>query len=217
MNNNSIQITPAEREGLYKTIHNRRDTRGEFLPDAVSDEVLQRILTAAHHAPSVGFMQPWDFIIVRDQAIRQQIKDAFEIAHSEAAEMFEGERQETYRSLKLEGIMEAPLGITVTCDRMRTGKAVIGRTANQEMDLYSSVCAVQNHWLAARAENLGVGWVSIIHHKRLKKILGIPKFVVPIAYLCIGHVSHFHDKPELEKAGWLPRLPIEELIHNERW
>ena len=217
MNNNSIQITPAERDGLYKTIHNRRDTRSEFLPDPISDEVLQRILTAAHHAPSVGFMQPWDFIIVRNQATRQQIKDAFEIAHSEAAEMFEGERQEQYRTLKLEGIMEAPLGITITCDRKRTGPAVIGRTANQEMDLYSSVCAVQNLWLAARAENLGVGWVSIIHHKQLKEILGIPKFVVPIAYLCIGHVSHFHEKPELEKAGWLPRLPIEELIHNDRW
>ena len=217
MKNESIQITPDERDGVYKTIHNRRDTRGEFLPDPISDEVLQRILNAAHNAPSVGFMQPWDFIIVRDQAIRQQIKDAFEVAHSEATEMFEGERQEQYRTLKLEGIMEAPLGITITCDRKRTGKAVIGRTANQEMDLYSSVCAVQNLWLAARAENLGVGWVSIIHHKQLKEILGIPKFVVPIAYLCIGHVSHFHEKPELEKAGWLPRLPIEELIHNDRW
>ena len=213
----SIEITPAEREGLYKTIFNRRDTRSEFLPEPISDEILKRILTAAHHAPSVGFMQPWDFIIVRDQAIRQQIKAGFETAHREAAEMFEGEQQTQYRSLKLEGIMEAPLGSTITCDRKRTGQAVIGRTANQEMDLYSSVCAVQNLWLAARAENLGVGWVSIIHHKRLKEILNIPKFVVPIAYLCIGHVSHFHEKPELEKAGWLPRLPIEDLIHNDRW
>ena len=110
----SIEITQAERDGLYKTIHNRRDTRGEFLPDPVSDEVLQRILNAAHHAPSVGFMQPWDFVIVRDQGVRQQIKDAFEVAHAEAAEMFEGEQQATYRTLKLEGIMEAPLGITIT-------------------------------------------------------------------------------------------------------
>ncbi len=217
MKTESTEITSAERDGLYKTIFNRRDTRSEFLPDPVSDEMLKRILTAAHHAPSVGFMQPWDFIIVRDQAIRQQIKDAFEIAHNEAAEMFEGAQRTQYRSFKLEGIMEAPLGITITCDRKRTGQAVIGRTANPEMDLYSSVCAVQNLWLAARAENLGIGWVSIIHHKKLKQILGIPKFVVPIAYLCIGHVSHFHEKPELEKAGWLPRLPIEELIHHDRW
>ncbi|MCF6354959.1 MAG: 5,6-dimethylbenzimidazole synthase [Candidatus Polarisedimenticolaceae bacterium] len=217
MKTKSIEITSVERDGLYKTIFNRRDSRSEFLPDPVSDEVLKRILTAAHHAPSVGFMQPWDFIIVRDQAVRQQIKDAFEVAHNEAAEMFEGAQRAQYRSFKLEGIMEAPLGITITCDRKRTGQAVIGRTTNPEMDLYSSVCAVQNLWLAARAENLGIGWVSIIHHKKLKQILGIPKFVVPIAYLCIGHVSHFHEKPELEKAGWLPRLPLEELIHNDHW
>ncbi len=212
-----MEITSSEREGLYKTIYSRRDTRSEFLPDPVSDEVLRRILDAAHHAPSVGFMQPWDFIVLRDRAVRQRIKDAFEVAHREAAEMFDEQRRAQYRSFKLEGIMEAPVGITVTCDRRRTGRTVIGRTANKEMDLYSSVCAVQNLWLAARAENLGVGWVSIIHHRRLKEILGIPRFVVPVAYLCIGHVSHFHEKPELEKAGWLPRLPIEELIHHDRW
>ncbi len=217
MKQRSVQITAAEREGLYKTIYNRRDTRSEFLPDPVSDQLLQRILNAAHHAPSVGFMQPWDFIIIRDRGTRQQIKEAFETANEEAAEMFDEARREQYRSFKLEGIMEAPLGITITCDRSRTGKTVIGRTANKEMDLYSSVCAVQNLWLAARAENLGVGWVSIMHHKALKEILGIPKTVVPIAYLCIGHVSHFHEKPELEKAGWLARMPLEELIHHDSW
>ncbi len=212
-----MKITASERDGVYKTIYNRRDTRGEFLPDPVSDEVLERILNAAHHAPSVGFMQPWDFIIVRDLDIRQQIKDAFEIAHQEAAEMFDEDRREQYQSFKLEGITEAPLGITLTCDRTRTGDVVIGRTANREMDLYSSVCAVQNLWLAARAENLGIGWVSIIHHQALKQILGIPEHIVPIAYLCVGHVSHFHEKPELEKAGWLPRIPLEQLIHHNHW
>jgi 5,6-dimethylbenzimidazole synthase len=217
MKQRSVQITSAEREGLYKTIYNRRDTRSEFLPDPVSDQLLQRILNAAHHAPSVGFMQPWDFIIVRDGDTRQRIKDAFETANRAATEMFDETQREQYRSFKLEGIMEAPLGITITCDRNRTGKTVIGRTANKEMDLYSSVCAVQNLWLAARAENLGVGWVSIMHHKALKEILGIPKTVVPIAYLCIGHVSHFHEKPELEKAGWLARMPLEELIHHDSW
>jgi len=217
MKQRSVQITATEREGLYKTIYNRRDTRSEFLPDPVSDQLLQRILNAAHHAPSVGFMQPWDFIIIRNRGIRQQIKEAFETANEEAAEMFDEARREQYRSFKLEGIMEAPLGITITCDRSRTGKTVIGRTANKEMDLYSSVCAVQNLWLAARAENLGVGWVSIMHHKALKEILGIPKTVVPIAYLCIGHVSHFHEKPELERAGWLARMPLEELIHHDSW
>ncbi len=212
-----MKITDSEREAVYKTIFNRRDVRGEFKADPVPDDVLKRILTAAHHAPSVGFMQPWDFIVVRDGEVKQKIKAAFEAAHKEAAGMFEGEKRETYKTLKLEGIVEAPLGICVTCDRSRTGPVVIGRTANREMDLYSTVCAVQNLWLAARAENLGVGWVSIIHHKELKKILDIPEKIVPIAYLCVGYVTHFHEKPELEKAGWLPRLPLESIIHEDRW
>jgi 5,6-dimethylbenzimidazole synthase len=212
-----MKITDSEREAVYKTIFNRRDVRGEFKADPVPDDVLKRILTAAHHAPSVGFMQPWDFIVVRDGEVKQKIKAAFELAHKEAAGMFEGEKRETYKTLKLEGIVEAPLGICVTCDRSRTGPVVIGRTANREMDLYSAVCAVQNLWLAARAENLGVGWVSIIHHKELKKILDIPEKIVPIAYLCVGYVTHFHEKPELEKAGWLPRLPLESIIHEDRW
>lgn len=212
-----MEITDSEREAVYKTIFNRRDVRGEFKADPVPDEVLKRILTAAHHAPSVGFMQPWDFIVVRDGEVKQKIKGAFEVAHGEAAEMFEGEKRETYKTLKLEGIVESPIGICITCDRTRTGPVVIGRTAQREMDLYSTVCAVQNLWLAARAENLGVGWVSIIHHKELKKILGIPDKIVPIAYLCVGYVTHFHEKPELEKAGWLPRLPLESIIHEDRW
>ena len=212
-----MKITDAEREAVYKTIFNRRDVRGEFMPDPVPEEVLKRILTAAHHAPSVGFLQPWDFIVVRDQEVKRRVKEGFEVAHREAADMFEGEQRETYKTLKLEGIMEAPVGICITCDRKRTGPVVIGRTANREMDLYSAVCAVQNLWLAARAENLGVGWVSIIHHKALRKALNIPAGIVPIAYLCVGYVSKFHEKPELEKAGWLPRLPLDSLIHYDGW
>lgn len=212
-----MHFTETEREAVYKAIHNRRDVRGQFLPDPIPEEVLSRILLAAHHGPSVGFMQPWDFIVVRDPAVKGKIKGAFEVAHREAAGMFEGERQEVYKSLKLEGITEAPVGICITCNRTRTGPVVIGRTANPEMDLYSSVCAVQNLWLAARAENLGVGWVSIIHHDDLREALGIPDHIVPIAYLCVGYVSFFHDRPELEKAGWLPRADINTLIHYDRW
>jgi 5,6-dimethylbenzimidazole synthase len=131
--------------------------------------------------------------------------------------MFSEEKRRQYRSCKLEGIMEAPLGICVTCDRSRSGGVVIGRTANPEMDLYSSVCAVQNLWLAARAENLGVGWVSIIHHDHVRRVLGIPEHIVPVAWLCVGFVSFFHDTPELEQAGWLPRLELETLVHRETW
>ncbi len=211
------QITQEERDAVYKTIYNRRDTRSEFKSDEVNDEVLARLLDAAHHAPSVGFMQPWDFIVIKDKKIKQKIKNGFEVAHKEAANMFDGEKQKTYKTLKLEGILEAPIGICITCDRKRTGDTVIGRTANLEMDLYSAVCAVQTLWLAARAENLGVGWVSIVHHEVVQDALNIPKDVVPIAYLCIGHVTHFHEKPELEEAGWLPRMPLEELVHYDTW
>jgi len=210
-------FSEAEREAVYKAIHNRRDVRGQFLPDPIPEEVLSRILLAAHHGPSVGFMQPWDFVVVRDPAVKGRVKAAFEVANREAAGMFDGERREIYQTLKLEGITEAPVGICITCNRTRTGPVVIGRTANPEMDLYSSVCAVQNLWLAARAENLGVGWVSIIHHDALREALDIPEQIVPIAYLCVGYVSFFHDRPELEKAGWLPRADIKSLIHYDRW
>jgi len=212
-----LKISAEERDAVYKTIFARRDVRGEFLPDQVPEDVLMRILQAAHHAPSVGFMQPWDFIVVRSGNIRGQIKKAFDVANQEAAAMFDGDRAEQYRSLKLEGITEAPLGIVVTCDRERTGDLVLGRTANPEMDLYSAVCAVQNLWLAARAENLGMGWVSIIHHHHLRNILKIPEHIMPIAYCCIGYTSKFHDTPDLERKGWLPRREIGDLLHFDHW
>lgn len=212
-----MQITPEEKAAVYKTIYARRDTRSEFVSKPIPEEILHRILDAAHHAPSVGFMQPWDFIIIHNDAIKLQIKQAFEVSNREAMDMFEGERQEQYCSLKLEGITEAPLGICITCDRERTGNIVLGKTANPEMDLYSTVCAVQTLWLAARAENLGVGWVSIIHHDALKRILGIPEKIVPVAYLCLGYVSHYHEKPELEEKGWQSRLELDSLIHKEKW
>ena len=212
-----MSITQDERDAVYKTIFSRRDVRGEFKPDPIPDEVLMRILNAAHHAPSVGFMQPWDFVVVKSIETKIEIRKGFEVAHAEAAEMFDGEKREKYKSLKLEGIVEAPIGICVTCDKTRNGPVVIGRTTNLEMDLYSSVCAVQNLWLAARAENLGMGWVSIIHNEVLLEILKIPDHIVPIAYLCLGYVSHFHEKPELEKKGWLPRAELNSLIHYGHW
>ncbi len=217
LHNFPMKITEEEREAVYKTIFSRRDVRGEFLPDPIPGEMLMRILTAAHHAPSVGFMQPWDFILVKKRATRQKIKDEFEQAHAEATAQFPEEKQTQYRALKLEGILDAPMGICVTCDRSRNGPVVIGRNTQPEMDLYSTVCAVQNLWLAARAENLGVGWVSILRHEKLQEILGIPAHITPIAYLCIGYVSRFRENPELEERGWLERENLELLIHQEQW
>ena len=206
-----------DRAAVYQAIFSRRDVRGEYLAQAVSDSVLARLINAAHHAPSVGFMQPWNFIVVRNQDAKARVHAAFLQAHQEAADMFPPERRDTYRSLKLEGILEAPVGICITCDRQRSGATVIGRTHMKTMDLYSSVCAVQNLWLAARAEGLGVGWVSIFHQADLQAALNIPKGITPIAYLCIGYVSHFHERPELETAGWLPRLAVEDLVYYDQW
>ncbi len=211
------RFTTAERDAVYRAIHTRRDVRGEFLPDAIPDDVLARVLTAAHHAPSVGFMQPWDFVLVRAREVRECIHRDFLAAHVEAEQMFDEAKRATYRNLKLEGILDAPLNLCITCDRSRHGPVVIGRTHIGAMDIYSAVCAVQNLWLAARAEGLGVGWVSILHEQALREALGIPPEIIPIAYLCIGYVSDFHARPELEAAGWLKRMPLTELLHFDGW
>lgn len=211
------EFTSAEKEALYKAIFSRRDVRDQFLPDPISPEALAKILLAAHHAPSVGFMQPWNFILVRDQSMRQKVWEAFSRANEEAADMFDKERKDTYQKLKLEGIRKAPLNICVTCDRTRGGKVILGRTHNPQMDLYSSVCAVQNLWLAARAEGIGIGWVSIYHDRDLKALLAIPDHVEIIAYLCVGYVDELYKEPELQVKGWRQRLSLEELIFEEKW
>lgn len=212
-----MNITDVERDALYKVIYSRRDVRKDFIPNAIPDEVLERILKAGHNAPSVGFMQPWDFILVTEQETKKAIKKGYEIASAESTQQFSEEKRKEYQRFKLEGILEAPLGICVTCDRERNGPVVIGRTIKPEMDLYSTVCAIQNIWLAARAENIGLGWVSIIHDKVLRDTLGIPENIEIIGYLCLGYVSTFQDKPELEQFGWLPRENISQLIHKEKW
>ena len=162
-------------------------------------------------------MQPWNFIVIRSEEKKRQIHDLFSKANEEAAQMFKGKQREKYRSLKLEGILDAPINLCISCDRERAGPVVLGRTHIRQTDLYSTVCAVQNLWLAARAEGLGVGWVSIVDEQRLKDALLLPAHVVPVAYLCIGQVSEFAGSPELAKKGWRQRLPLEELIKFESW
>ncbi|MBB3233889.1 5,6-dimethylbenzimidazole synthase [Phyllobacterium endophyticum] len=206
-----------ERAAVYKAIHTRRDVRDQFLPQPIPGDVLMRLLDAAHHAPSVGFMQPWNFIVIREEARKAQIHRAFTRANEEAKLLFGDERQALYSSLKLEGILKAPLNLCITCDRTRGGKVVLGRTHNRQMDLYSTVCAVQNLWLAARAEGIGVGWVSIYHDQDVRGVLCVPDHVEIIAYLCIGYISELYDAPELEKRGWRNRLPLQELIFEEVW
>ncbi|MFG1295217.1 5,6-dimethylbenzimidazole synthase [Xanthobacter variabilis] len=210
-------FTRDERAAIYRCITQRRDVRRNFLPDPVPDEVLGRVLAAGHAAPSVGFLQPWNFIVIRDQATKSGLHAAFTRANAEAAAMFEPERAALYRTLKLEGLLEAPVLLCVTCERDRAGPVVLGRTHQSDMDIYSTVCAVQNIWLAARAENLGMGWVSILSLQDLRDILGIPEPIIPIALLCVGYVDHFETTPDLERAGWRKRLALEDLVFSERF
>jgi 5,6-dimethylbenzimidazole synthase len=209
-------FSESERAAVYRAIFERRDCR-QFLPDPLPDDVIARILTAAHHAPSVGFMQPWNFLLIRSAEVRRRIKDAFERANARAAEMFPGDRGDFYRTLKLEGILESPLNLCITCDRTRHGPVVLGPTPQPEMDLYSTVCAVQNLWLAGRAEGIGVGWVSIIDSSDLRAILEFPDSVVPVAYLCLGRVAGFARTPELQRLGWLDRIDWQPLVFEDAW
>ncbi|WP_119268781.1 5,6-dimethylbenzimidazole synthase [Taklimakanibacter deserti] len=207
----------AARAAVYRAIFTRRDIRGSFLKEPIPDEILARLLSAAHHAPSVGFMQPWNFIVIRTPERRAQIRDLVMKARGEEVRHIDSQQQDLYRNLKLEGILEAPVNLCVTCDRTRAENSPLGRWHNPEMDLYSTVCAVQNLWLAARAEGIGMGWVSILDKDALKTLLGIPAHVVPVAYLCLGYVADFAKKPELESKGWRERLSLADLIASETW
>lgn len=211
------QFSDAEREAVYRAIFERRDVRRNFLKKPIPRQVLTRVLTAAHHAGSVGFMQPWDFVVVRDQVSKGAVKALFLRANADAAKRYRGARAELYRRLKLEGIEEAPVNIAVTCSRQRGGPHVLGRATVRDTDLYSTCCAIQNLWLAARAEGIGVGWVSILDYEALKQVLGVPKPVTVLAYLCLGYVSEFATQPDLESAGWRERIPVDNLIHYESW
>ena len=212
-----MDFTDEEREGLYKAIFTRRDVRSHFTGEPVDEAVLCRILEAAHRAPSVGFSQPWNFVLIRSEKTRRAVKGSFERERARSAELVEEPRRSEYLSFKLEGILESSLNVCVTYDPSRSGPFVIGRSSMPEAGVYSVCCAVQNLWLAARAEGVGVGWVSILSVDALREILGIPERVVPVAYLCMGPVKEFARKPDLESAGWLPRLPLEKVVNSERW
>ena len=210
-------FTAEERAAVDRVIYARRAVRDEFLPLPIPGPTLNRILEAAHHAPSVGLSQPWNFIIVRDPAVKAKVHDIFTRSNAEAARMFADARSVDYRRLKLEGILKAPLNICVTCDRARGGPVVLGRTHQRDTDLYSTVCAIQNLWLAARAEGVGVGWVSIFDPEDLRPILNIPPEIVVVAYLCVGFVDQLFARPELEARNWAERLPLDDLVFDGIW
>ncbi len=210
-------FTPAQKDGLYKAIFTRRDVRSHFIKKPIDDEIIARILNAAHHAPSVGFSQPWNFILIKKDGTKQRIKDSFDKEIKRSSALVDEPKRTKYLSLKLEGIKESPVNLCVTYDPTRFGPFVIGRSSIPETGIYSVCCAVQNLWLAARTEGIGVGWVSILSNDTLKEILELPEHVVPVAYLCLGYVEEFAAKPDLETSGWLPRLDLNEVVNFEKW
>ena len=210
----SHRFTEPEIAGVYRAIAERRDMR-HFRPDPVDPALLQRLLWAAHHAPSVGFMQPWRFIRVTDRALREQMHALVETERQATAQAL-GERQDDFMRLKVEGLLDAGEVVVVALADARE-KHIFGRRTLPEMDLASVACAIQNMWLAARAEGIGLGWVSIFDPVELAALLGMPEGARPVAILCIGHVEQFYPRPMLEMEHWAERMPIETVLAENVW
>ncbi len=210
----SHRFTEPEIAGVYRAIAERRDMR-HFRPDPVDPALLQRLLWAAHHAPSVGFMQPWRFIRVTDRALREQMHALVETERQATARAL-GERQDDFMRLKVEGLLDAGEVVVVALADERE-KHIFGRRTLPEMDLASVACAIQNMWLAARAEGIGLGWVSIFDPLELARLLGMPAGARPVAILCIGHVEAFYPRPMLEMEQWAERMPIDSVMAENSW
>ena len=201
-------------EAIYRVIEQRRDMR-HFTNEPVDEALLERLLKAAHFAPSVGFMQPWRFIRITDQNIRQHIHELVEEERVATANAM-GEREDEFMKLKVEGILDCGEVLVVSLMEDRD-KHIFGRRTLPEMDLASVSCAIQNMWLAARAEGLGLGWVSIFDPEKLAYLLKIPKSGKPVAILCIGHVEEFYEKPMLEKENWAKRKQLDTVVFENQW
>jgi 5,6-dimethylbenzimidazole synthase len=207
----------VERQAVYRAIRERRDVRRGFLPQPIPDELLGRLLEAAHSAPSVGLMQPWRFIVIRDSAVRETVHKIFLDANKQALAGYGEAQQRSYAGMKLEGILEAPQNLCIVCDQESSQGHRLGRRTMPETALYSAVCAVQNLWLAARAEGIGVGWVSILDPALLRRALQIPKHITLVAYLCLGYVDAFATEPDLERIGWEKRTPLKSVLSFEQY
>jgi 5,6-dimethylbenzimidazole synthase len=203
--------------GFYDVIHSRRDVRAEFNGEPVAEEVLVRILDAAHSAPSVGLSQPWDFVLVADADVRRAFWNHVQEERREFAASLEGERAERFAGIKIDGILEASLSVVVTYDPARGAPGVLGRHAIADAGLYSVCLAIENMWLACTAEGWGMGWVSFYRESFLRELLGIPAPIRPVAWLCVGPVASLQDTPDLERAGWRRRLPLNESLHLDHW
>lgn len=211
----SLHFSAAVRDTVYRVIAARRDMRHFEPASALDDETLSRLLTAAHQAPSVGLMQPWRFIRITDNSLRQSIADVVEQERQATANAM-GKRQDDFLSLKVEGIRECA-ELLVVAMAPDDGTVFGRRTLPREMALSSVACAIQNLWLAARAENLGMGWVSMFDPEPLAELLTLPAGSLPMAVLCLGPVQQFYDEPMLEQEGWRNARPLNELLYENTW
>jgi 5,6-dimethylbenzimidazole synthase len=202
---------------IYEAIERRRDVRAEFTGAPIDDAVLERVLGAAHAAPSVGLSQPWDFVLVDDPGIRHAFFDHVMAERKVFADALDGGLAERFAEIKIEGILDSTLSVVVTYDASRGAPSVLGRHAIADAGLYSVCLSIENLWLAATAEGLGVGWVSFYREEFLAELVGLPNGVRPVAWLCVGPVSHLQDVPDLERRGWRARMPLAAVVHRNRW
>ena len=214
-----FRYSDAEIAAIYKVIEQRRDMR-HFIPTPVDAEILGKLLAAAHHAPSVGLMQPWRFIRITDFALRKKIFEQVQEERLNTANALgnyeNAQREAEFMRLKVEGIMQCgEVLVAALCDHRE--HHVFGRRTLPEMDLASVSCAIQNMWLAARAEGLGMGWVSMFDPTKLSALLQIPEGAKPIAILCLGHVEKFYGQPMLVETGWTTEKPLSELVSENTW
>jgi 5,6-dimethylbenzimidazole synthase len=208
-------FSPQERRAVYRVISERRDMR-RFVPGAVvAPDVLARLLRAAHAAPSVGLMQPWRFIRITDDSLRRRIHAIVDEERPLTAAAL-GERADEFLALKVEGVLECAELLVVALGDGRD-EHVFGRRTLPQMDLASVSCAIQNLWLAARSEGLGMGWVSLFDPPRLASLLHMPAGAEPVAILCLGPVPEFPDRPALELDGWTSARPLSEFVCENRW
>ncbi|MBN0045501.1 nicotinate-nucleotide--dimethylbenzimidazole phosphoribosyltransferase [Streptomyces actuosus] len=207
----------AEREAVLKVMRERRDIRNGFRDDPIPHEVLLRVLEAAHHAPSVGHSQPWDFVVIRSAETRRAMHELAMRQREAYAKSLPKGRAKQFKELKIEAILDTPVNIVVTADPTRGGRHTLGRHTQPQMAPYSAALAVENLWLAARAEGLGVGWVSFFDEREMVRALGLPEHLEVIAYLCVGYVDEFPDEPELMQAGWSKRRPLSWVVHEETY
>nr|WP_285738315.1 nicotinate-nucleotide--dimethylbenzimidazole phosphoribosyltransferase [Kitasatospora phosalacinea] len=207
----------AGREAVHQVIRERRDVRNGFRPDAIPHEVLIRVLEAAHTAPSVGYSQPWDFVVIRSAKTRRKMHELAERQREAYADSLPKGRAKQFKEIKIEAILETPVNIVVTADRTRGGRHTLGRHTQPQMAPYSAALAVENLWLAARAEGLGVGWVSFFDEEELVRELGLPEHLDVVAYLCVGYVDAFPDEPELQQQGWAKKRPLSWVVHEEQY